>query len=157
MVTLQDDVINILPESLRDEFQGQRVWLNSRNVALRELEDRLLSKAQDSPHITIEQGPPDEVWRGGDLDTYRAWLELIATELDAQTVIAADGAGSRTRQAYHSDFGHINLGSTDPQLLEVDYALGIGLRDDGLEVSPEQQALNTLLTLSQNRYSNTAI
>ena len=69
VVTLQDSVIdlfNCMPSDFKSCFNGERVWIASRNVAIRDLEDRLLKYAQREslrPFLHIHQGPSDEIWR----------------------------------------------------------------------------------------------
>ena len=72
----------------------------------------------------------------------------------AELVVAADGTNSFTRQVpgwnNHFRWTTLKEGCTCPDdYVETDYALGVGLhRDD----TSQPQWLNTVITLSQNRY-----
>ena len=77
-------------------------------------------------------------------------------------MVAADGAASLTRRAFpeafvnpaakgaYPDAQQIRLGETADGFDEADYALGIALRPEFRP--PQKQALNVILTLSQNVY-----
>mmetsp|Transcript_46175 Transcript_46175/g.121021 ORF Transcript_46175/g.121021 Transcript_46175/m.121021 type:complete len:820 (-) Transcript_46175:515-2974(-) len=158
VVTLQEDVTGHFEKFSTDFqacFHGEHVWLKSQNIAIRDIEDRLLEVAQSDPlsrFLRLQMGPPQDVWLGlredpPNMDMYRKWLE----SLEADVVVAADGANSFTRRAYDHHFQWTTLGSTDPEhLVTTDYSLGIGLQAD--EEDGQTQALNTVLTLAQNRY-----
>eukprot|EP00435_Cladocopium_sp_Y103_P030593 s2069_g7.t1 len=156
VVTLQDPVVKLLSPNVQTAFEGEKVWLHSRNVPIAEIEERLLQKAQQAPYnkyICIHQCQPfsDEQQQAG-------WIK----GLDAHFVVAADGAASLSRRAFPDAFVYrsaegvnrdgqlIRLGETAADFDEADYALGIALKPDYRP--PQKQALNVVLTLAQNVY-----
>jgi len=153
VVTLQDDVVNLFThEEVRRLFDGERVWRTSRNVAIRDLEDRLLDflqrEAASGSNVRVARLP--EVLHDDndriDAKKYSIWVN----SLDVDVVIGADGANSMTRSSF--GIGHVALGSTDERLLKrTDFALGIGLTAEGVD-GGQRQALNAALTLAQTRY-----
>ena len=119
-------------------------------------EERLLEKAQQPPfcnYIRIHkvEPPPDE-------QAHAEWL----CRLDANVVVAADGAASTCRRAFQHAFispnteganieaQQIRLGETTDDFEEADFALGIALKPDARP--PQSQAMNVVLTLAQNVY-----
>ena len=119
-------------------------------------EERLLEKAQQAPYnkyIHIHQSQP--------LPTEQQHADWIKG-LDAQFVVAADGAASLSRRAFkdafvnpvskgaNRDAQQIRLGETAAEFDEADYALGIALKPE--TTPPQKQALNVILTLAQNVY-----
>ena len=118
-------------------------------------EERLLVKAQQAPYnmyIRIHQRDPLPDQQHAD------WVK----GLDADVVVAADGAASLTRRAFpdafvnavaagvNIDAQQIRLGETADGFDEADYALGIALKPEFRP--PQKQALNVILTLAQNVY-----
>ena len=83
-------------------------------------------------------------------------------QLQGDFIVAADGAGSLSRQGFkgafvcseskgaHAGEERIRLGQTDDNLEEADYALGIILREDACP--PQPQSLNVVFTLAENIY-----
>lgn len=155
VVTLQDKVVGLLPEALQGIFEGEKVWLSSRNVAVADLEDRLLTIVQENAalkkYVRIEDygltGDNDEER----LANHRSWIE----HLDCDVVVFADGAASLSRRAFGQAFAsngsdRIALGAVVPDLVRTDFSLGVGLKGD-VKV-PQAQALNVVFTLMQQRY-----
>ena len=156
VVTLQDAVVDLLAPQVRSAFHGEKVWLHSRNVPVAEIEERLLEKAQQPPfcnYIRIHKGQSSS-----DEQAHAQWLK----SLDADVVVAADGAGSMCRRAFRRTFispnteganmeaQQIRLGETTDDFEEADFALGIALKPDARP--PQSQAMNVVLTLAQNVY-----
>ena len=93
-----------------------------------------------------------------DEQAHAEWLG----RLDANVVVAADGAASMCRRAFqHAFIGptmkganieaqQIRLGETTDDFDEADFALGIALKPDARP--PQFQAMNVVLTLAQNVY-----
>ena len=119
-------------------------------------EERLLEKAQQAPYnkyIRIHQC--DLL---SDEQQHAEWIK----GLDADFVVAADGAASLSRRAFpdafvycvaegaNRDAQQIRLGETAAEFDEADYALGIALKPE--TTPPQKQALNVVLTLAQNVY-----
>ena len=117
-------------------------------------EERLLEKAQKAPYnkyIRIHQRDPLPAPQ-----QHGEWVK----GLDADVVVAADGAASMTRRAFpdafvnpeavgaNVDAQQIRLGETSRDFDEADYALGIALKPEFRP--PQKQALNVILTLAQN-------
>ena len=201
VVTLQDNVVNLLAPEVRSAFHGEKVWLHSRNVPVAEIvawlehqighkcashavpkpfcsfqshsvlllatmfssflllyaqEERLLEKAQQPPfckYIRIHKAQSSS-----NEQAHATWLE----SLDADVVVAADGAGSMCRRAFRHAFispnteganteaQQIRLGETTDDFEEADFALGIALKPDARP--PQSQGMNVVLTLAQNVY-----
>eukprot|EP00403_Amphidinium_massartii_P022006 CAMPEP_0178405874 /NCGR_PEP_ID=MMETSP0689_2-20121128/18623_1 /TAXON_ID=160604 /ORGANISM="Amphidinium massartii, Strain CS-259" /LENGTH=834 /DNA_ID=CAMNT_0020026901 /DNA_START=1 /DNA_END=2505 /DNA_ORIENTATION=+ len=147
VVTLQNDVVSLFKDTIDQEetlFAGERVWPRSRNVAISDLEDRLLERVQDDPQLSQYIYLETRDMRNVD-------MEKMIRAADAEVVIAADGAASPTREAFGSLFNRTPLGNTtkDPEVVECDYALGVGLesRNPG-----QDQVLNIIFTVMQTRY-----
>ena len=119
-------------------------------------EEKLLEKAQQAPYkeyIRIHQC--DLL---SDEQQHAEWIK----GLDADFVVAADGAASLSRRAFpdafvycvaegaNRDAQQIRLGETASEFDEADYALGIALKPE--TTPPQKQALNVVLTLAQNVY-----
>ena len=156
VVTLQDAVVDLFPEEARACLEGERVWLHSRNVPVAQLEDRLLEKLQEPPFSTyIRLNRCERMMLPEDQAKY-------IKELQSDFIVAADGAGSLSRQGFkgafvcpetkgaHAGEERIRLGQTDDNLEEADYALGIILREDACP--PQPQSLNVVFTLAENIY-----
>eukprot|EP00434_Breviolum_minutum_P019276 symbB.v1.2.016988.t1/scaffold1310.1/size127145/2 len=156
VVTLQDAVVNSLAPQVRSAFEGEKVWLHSRNVPVAEIEERLLEKAQQPPfckYICIHK-----VQSSSDEQAHAQWIDA----LDADVVVAADGAASMCRRAFPHAFispnteganieaQQIRLGETTDDFEDVDFALGIALKPD--IHPPQRQAMNVVFTLAQNVY-----
>ena len=116
----------------------------------------MLEKAQQPPccnYIRIHKVQPSS-----DEEAHAQWLD----SLDADVVVAADGAGSMCRRAFPHAFVNpdedganieaqqIRLGETTEDFEEADFALGIALKPDARP--PQSQAMNVVLTLAQNVY-----
>ncbi|CAF4069710.1 unnamed protein product, partial [Rotaria sordida] len=138
VVTLQDHVIQQMPIYIQKGlFQNfdERVWPTSRNIPIREVEDRLFELIQ--PFVQSGQ------------------VELIAEQLQEQTeclikgnfdvLIGADGYNSFVRRYCNIDM--ISEG--------VEYACGVAYNIPA-QVPPSEeplhQALNCVLTVGQTRY-----
>jgi 2-polyprenyl-6-methoxyphenol hydroxylase-like FAD-dependent oxidoreductase len=138
VVTLQDHVINQMPEYIQKglfERINERVWPTSRNIPIREVEDRLFDLIQ--PFVQNGQ------------------IELIPENLHEQTeclikgnfdiLVGADGSNSFVRR--YCNIQMISEG--------VEYACGVAYNiPDKVEPTDEplHQALNCILTVSQTRY-----
>ena len=138
VVTLQDHVIEQMPEYVqRGLFSrvNERVWPTSRNIPIREVEDRLFELIQ--PFVQAGQ------------------IQLIAENLnelseclingDFDVLVGTDGANSFVRR--YCNIQMISEGS--------EYACGVAYDVPNTAPSNEQplhQALNCILTVSQTRY-----
>ncbi|CAF1322695.1 unnamed protein product [Didymodactylos carnosus] len=138
VVTLQDHVINQMPMYVQKglfENINECVWQTSRNIPIREVEDRLFALIQ--PFVKVEQ------------------VELIPENLHEQSeclvkgsfdvLIGADGANSFVRR--YCNITMISEG--------LEYACGVAydIPDQVAECdAPLHQALNCILTISQTRY-----
>ena len=138
VVTLQDHVINQMPEYIqRGLFKriNERVWPTSRNIPIREVEDRLFDLIQPF----VEDGR----------------IELIPENLHEQSeclikgtfdvLVGADGSNSFVRR--YCNIQMISEG--------VECACGVAYNiPDKVEPNDEllHQALNCILTISQTRY-----
>ncbi|KAI5917691.1 hypothetical protein F4810DRAFT_640933 [Camillea tinctor] len=135
VVTLQDDVTDLLSEHTRNAlFQGnpERVWPDSSNIQIRQAEDRLLHRAQDSEFKEIIHIHSENLTKG-----------RLATCCggDFHIILGADGAGSWVRKTFFQD---------DDEDYAQGFSLGIGInRPGGL---PYPQNINVLLTVVQTRY-----
>ena len=99
-----------------------------------------------------------KVQPSSDEQAHAEWLG----RLDADVVVAADGAGSMCRRAFRHAFissstkganieaQQIRLGETTDDFEDADFALGIALKPD--IHPPQSQAMNVVLTLAQNVY-----
>lgn len=156
-MTLQDDVVNLLPSAVQGVFKGERVWVTSRNVAVMDLEDRLLELVQTNDamnrYIHIEQYRlAAGLTQDAQLATHKAWVD----NLDGDIVVFADGAASPSRRAFSGAFAQgsadrVTLGGTpNTPWLPTEYSLGVGLKGD--TVVPQAQSLNVVFTLMQQRY-----
>ncbi|CAF0954830.1 unnamed protein product [Rotaria sordida] len=138
VVTLQDHVINQMPSFIQEGlFQNinERVWPTSRNIPIREVEDRLFDLIQ--PFVQNGQ------------------VELIPEQLNEQSnhliegnfdvLVGADGSNSFVRR--YCNIKMISEG--------IEYACGVAYdipQDVILSHEPLHQALNCILTISQTRY-----
>ncbi|CAF1281890.1 unnamed protein product, partial [Adineta steineri] len=138
VVTLQDHVIQQMPPYIQKglfENYDERVWPTSRNIPIREVEDRLFALIE--PFVQSGQ------------------IELVAEALQEQTerlikgdfdmLIGADGSNSFVRR-------YCNI----PMISEgVEYACGVAYQIPA-HVPPSEeplhQALNCVLTVAQTRY-----
>jgi len=156
VVTLHDAVVNSLAPQVRFAFHGEKVSLDSRNVPVAEIEERLLEKAQQAPfckYIRIHKVEPSR-----DEQAHAKWIDA----LNANVVVAADGAGSMCRRAFPHAFispnteganieaRQIRFCETTDDFEEADFALGIALKPDARP--PQSQSMNVVLTLAQNVY-----
>ena len=156
VVTLQDAVVQLFSEAVQTCFEGERVWLHSRNVPVAEIEDKLLRKAQEAPfsrYIRIEKS--ERLTRREDQ------AEFIQA-LPADFIVAADGAASLSRRAFPNKFvcphsrgfsieeQRIRLAETEDGYAHADHVLGIILQQDAHP--PQEQSLNVIFTLAQNVY-----
>ncbi|CAF1354649.1 unnamed protein product [Adineta steineri] len=138
VVTLQDHVIQQMPSYIQKglfENYDERVWPTSRNIPIREVEDRLFALIE--PFVQSGQ------------------IELVAEALQEQTerlikgdfdmLIGADGSNSFVRR-------YCNI----PMISEgVEYACGVAYQIPAHVPSSEEplhQALNCVLTVAQTRY-----
>ncbi|CAF0995376.1 unnamed protein product [Rotaria sordida] len=138
VVTLQDHVIEQMPEYIKEGlFQNinERVWPTSRNIPIREVEDRLFDLIQ--PFVRSGQ------------------IELITENLHEQSeclikgnfdiLVGADGSNSFVRR--YCNIQMISEG--------LEYACGVAYNIPNHVPSSEEplhQALNCILTISQTRY-----
>ncbi|OLQ10352.1 Transmembrane and TPR repeat-containing protein [Symbiodinium microadriaticum] len=156
VVTVQDAVVQLFSEAVQTCFEGERVWLHSRNVPVAEIEDKLLCKAQEAPfsrYIRIEKSER--------LTRRKDQAEFIQA-LPADFIVAADGAASLSRRAFPSKFvcphsrgfsteeQRIRLAETENGYAHADHVLGIILQQDARP--PQEQSLNVIFTLAQNVY-----
>ena len=138
VVTLQDHVINQMPEYIQKGLFkkiDEQVWPTSRNIPIREVEDRLFDLIQ--PFVQTSQ------------------IELVPENLHEQceylingnfdVLVGADGSNSFVRR--YCNIQMISEG--------VEYACGVAYNIPAI-VSPEEeplhQSLNCILTISQSRY-----
>lgn len=138
VVTLQDHVINQMPEYIQKGLFkkiDEQVWPTSRNIPIREVEDRLFDLIQ--PFVQMGQ------------------IELVPENLHEQceylingnfdVLVGADGSNSFVRR--YCNIQMISEG--------VEYACGVAYNIPAI-VSPEEeplhQSLNCILTISQSRY-----
>ncbi|CAF4027052.1 unnamed protein product [Adineta steineri] len=138
VVTLQDHVIHQLPEFMQVGLFtniNERVWPTSRNIPIREVEDRLLVLAE--PFVESEQIVlvPENLSEKSD--------HFINGQFDL--LIGTDGVGSFVRN-------HCKIGL---DRAANEYACGVAYNIP-VEVSPDEeplhQALNCILTIGQTRY-----
>ncbi|CAF1461666.1 unnamed protein product [Adineta steineri] len=138
VVTLQDHVIEQMPLFIQEGLFkniNERVWPTSRNIPIREVEDRLLDLIQ--PFVQNGQ------------------VELIPEQLNEQSkhliegdfdvLVGADGSNSFVRR--YCNIQMISEG--------IEYACGVAynIPEDVPQVDePLHQALNCILTISQTRY-----
>ena len=138
VVTLQDHVINQMPRYIQKGLFkkiDEQVWPTSRNIPIREVEDRLFDLIQ--PFVQMGQ------------------IELVPENLHEQceylingnfdVLVGADGSNSFVRR--YCNIQMISEG--------VEYACGVAYNIPAI-VSPEEeplhQSLNCILTISQSRY-----
>lgn len=132
VVTIQDNVTDLLShpmgEHLFQNFADDRVWPHSRNIPIREVEDRLLEYLQENfaGKVALHAGKFTE--------------EMLETT-DAHLVVAAEGANSPLRDTV---FG------SSIKSHGTNYALGVSFVLP--EGKPFDSELNSLVTLSQTRY-----
>ena len=121
VVTLQDDVSSLWPPGI---FEGERVWPSSCNVAIRDLEDSLLEAAAQHQRIRIVPAPAAKE---------PADQRKFLGNMEADIIVAADGAASLCRRAFPETFrspdapqstDRTRLGDTDAALNPVEFALG---------------------------------
>ena len=127
----------------------EAVWgESSRNIPIREVEDRLLELAQLPPYsecITLHTAP-----RPGSVAEHKTFLQEVIANDQSSVVIGADGAGSVTREAFN-----INRVEIPEDQARSDFVLAIALRvpegefETGLPLS---QYCNVILTLFQHRF-----
>ena len=132
------------------------MWFDSRNIPVAQIEDNLLEAAQEktfSRYIRMEQCARM---------TQPAEQKRFIEQLDADFIVAADGAASLSRRAFPGSFicphskganveeQRIRLPETEEGLVDSDSVLGIILQPD-VQV-PQRQALNVIFTLAQNIY-----
>lgn len=133
VVTLQESVTTLLSERTRQAlFEGrpERVWPGSANIQIRKVEDRLLSRVQDSEFHGVVH-----------LHCHGMKREDLSQVGDFHVLLGADGAASWVRKSYFHGYEHERGRS---------YALGLAFdRPAGL---PWSQPLNVFLTLGQTRY-----
>ncbi|CAF1045237.1 unnamed protein product [Adineta steineri] len=138
VVTLQDHVIHQLPTFIQVGLFAninERVWPTSRNIPIREVEDRLLVLAEpfvESGQIVLV---PENLNEKSD--------RLLNGQFDV--LIGSDGVGSFVR----------NYCKIDLHRAANEYACGVAYNIP-IEVSsdeePLHQALNCILTIGQTRY-----
>ena len=136
-------------EAVQTCFEGERVWLHSRNVPVAEIEDKLLRKVQEAPfskYIRIE--------KSARLTQKEDQAEFIQG-LPADFIVAADGAASLSRRAFPDKFvcphsrgfnieeQRIRLADTEDGCVHADHVLGIILQQDARP--PQEQSLNVNL------------
>ncbi|CAF3614242.1 unnamed protein product [Adineta steineri] len=138
VVTLQDHVIQQMPPYIQKGlFQNydERVWPTSRNIPIREVEDRLFALIQPF----VQNGQIELVPEALQEQTER----LIKGDFDM--LIGADGSNSFVRR-------YCNI----PMISEgVEYACGVAYQIPSHVPAPEEplhQALNCVLTVAQTRY-----
>ncbi|CAF4957082.1 unnamed protein product, partial [Rotaria sp. Silwood1] len=138
VVILQDHVIQQLPENIQKglfKTIDERVWPTSRNISIREVEDRLFELIE--------------------LFTASGQVELICEQLDEQSkhlvegnfdvLVGADGSNSFVRR--YCNIQMISEG--------IEYACGVGYEVPENILPSDQtlhQALNCILSASQTRY-----
>ncbi|UJR12017.1 hypothetical protein I4U23_016195 [Adineta vaga] len=138
VVTLQDHVIEQMPIYIQEglfKHVNERVWPTSRNIPIREVEDRLFDLIQ--PFVQTGQ------------------VELITESLQEQTerlvqgdfdvLIGTDGSNSFVRR-----YCNISMVSEG-----VEYACGVAYNipiEIPISEEPLHQALNCILTVAQTRY-----
>ena len=128
VVTLQCECLEALSMATRRKLNGEVVWgPGSRNLAIRQVEDQLLERAQDLA-ITLETGDSTDGVEGFDL------------------VVGADGSKSPTRRLMGMD-DVVSKGTDDA--LGIAFQIPEGKYPHGL---PFQQVDNVLLTIAQRRY-----
>eukprot|EP01113_Clastostelium_recurvatum_P032832 TRINITY_DN4272_c0_g1_i5.p1 TRINITY_DN4272_c0_g1~~TRINITY_DN4272_c0_g1_i5.p1 ORF type:complete len:1057 (+),score=211.46 TRINITY_DN4272_c0_g1_i5:105-3275(+) len=148
VVTLQDDVIDELPPDVREELFrniNQGVWPTSKNIPIREVEDRLLALVQSNFYRASIRLVPRRV--------DDAFLEGLVRSSDPNDtfdiLVGAEGRRSIVRS-----FCGGELTVPNRYMGEREYALGIAfsipIRDDA--ALRNMQALNILLTMMQSRY-----
>eukprot|EP00439_Symbiodinium_sp_Y106_P082132 s694_g21.t1 len=156
VVTVQDAAVQLFSEAVQTCFEGERVWLHSRNVPVAEIEDKLLRKVQEAPfskYIRIE--------KSARLTQKEDQAEFIQG-LPADFIVGADGAASLSRRAFPDKFvcphsrgfnieeQRIRLAETEDGCVHADHVLGIILQQDARP--PQEQSLNVIFTLAQNVY-----
>lgn len=154
VVTLQNDIVTRFPKDVQELFDGETVWLSSRNVAIRSIEDRILARLQKPDlreHVKVSNLPPEirkavRSSRGSaPNEVYQRWVN----NLPAHVIVAADGGSSLTRQC--ANFSWQNLGAAEGHV-EADYAMGLALANDVDGLRKTNQAWNVVATLAQTRY-----
>lgn len=138
VVTLQDDVTSMLSDRTRDVLfrcVDEVVWRWSRNIHVREVEDRMLERVQEADVSgCIELHP------GRRVDA--ALLQELRGSFDA--LVGADGGTSFVRSLFRTESVDTRVGT--------ELALGIAFKRRAGDVPPLTQAVNVLLTVGQTRY-----
>jgi 2-polyprenyl-6-methoxyphenol hydroxylase-like FAD-dependent oxidoreductase len=152
VVTLQMDVLESLSYRTRCSlFQhvDEAVWGQStRNIPIREVEDRLLELAQTAPYnecITLHSSP-----RSSSVSEHRAFLKEVIIKDNPTVVIGADGAGSMTRDVF--DIERVEIPENQAR---SDFVLAVALRVREGEFAtglPLSQHCNVIMTLFQHRF-----
>ncbi|CAF0735127.1 unnamed protein product [Adineta ricciae] len=138
VVTLQDHVIEQMPKYVQDGLFkniNERVWPTSRNIPIREVEDRLFDLIQ--PFVQSGQ------------------VKLVPENLDEQSKCLIDGdfdilVGADGSNSFVRNYCNIKMISEG-----VEYACGVAydiLDKVPPSEEPLHQALNCILTVSQTRY-----
>ena len=129
IVILQNNIMELLPQDMQEFLCKNikaRVWPNSRNLPIREVEDQLLEFTQNYSNIQFIP------------------LELNSAELEKQVpfdcLVGADGYHSFVKKQF--DFQVTDI----PQ---HEYALGVSIVDSN---TAHHQSVNVLLTLSQTKF-----
>jgi 2-polyprenyl-6-methoxyphenol hydroxylase-like FAD-dependent oxidoreductase len=145
VVTLQNSATGTMSEETRSVLfengdEKDRVWGgDARNIAIREVEDRLLERAQEELFKAIITLHP--VPSGEDALEYR-------TVKDAAFIVGSDGAGSNVRKTL--------FGVDEPVVEGRDFALGISIKipkdDFPITGFPLHQFENCVLTVFQRRF-----
>ena len=155
VVTLQDHVIEQMPEYIqRGLFQrvDERVWPTSRNIPIREVEDRLFDLiqpfVQNGQIELIPENLNEQTERlvRGSGKLFRIILDLsFSFSGDFDILVGADGSNSFVRR-----YCNIQMVSEG-----LEYACGVAYDiPDNVDLAEEplHQALNCILTVSQSRY-----
>ncbi|CAF0919555.1 unnamed protein product [Didymodactylos carnosus] len=138
VVTLQDHVIEQMPTYIQEGLFkniNERVWPTSRNIPIREVEDRLFELIQPFVKSEIIELIPENLHEQSEC--------LIKGDFDL--LLGADGAESFVRN-------YCNIGVF---VEGIEYACGVAYNiPEQVEPSDEplHQALNCILTISQTRY-----
>jgi 2-polyprenyl-6-methoxyphenol hydroxylase-like FAD-dependent oxidoreductase len=127
----------------------EAVWGQStRNIPIREVEDRLLELAQTAPYnecITLHSSP-----RSSSVSEHRAFLKEVIIKDNPTVVIGADGAGSMTRDVF--DIERVEIPENQAR---SDFVLAVALRVREGEFAtglPLSQHCNVIMTLFQHRF-----
>ncbi|CAF5008493.1 unnamed protein product, partial [Rotaria socialis] len=138
VVTLQDHVIEQMPDYIKQGlFRNieERVWPTSRNIPIREVEDRLFDLLKPFVHNGQIELVPENLNEQSEC--------LIKGNFDI--LVGADGANSFVRR--YCNIQMISEG--------LEYACGVAYNipnDVPSSEAPLHQAMNCVLTVSQTRY-----